>query len=165
MGISPEVWGACAWVFLHTAGREYDRRKRQGEAADTQAYQRLLILMARILPCAACSTNFAAYTEKHPWTPASSLGQWMFDAHAAKRVEQQKTTFKTFEEFQGVFEEKMCGNNRDSPYYGDPPTSPPSPSCHVSPTLLINAHGGWMISLLYIFVLTVFFTLVRRFVI
>jgi hypothetical protein len=117
MGINPIIWGPCAWVFLHTVGREFD----SSTTRDPQHAIALLEVLGDILPCPVCARNFKAYTKKTPWNPTTtSLAAWFFDAHKSKRIEQNKTSFASFVDFESSFDDKRCGRtDQRSPYYGD----------------------------------------------
>ena len=123
MGIYPPYWGPCAWVFLHTVGHEYARKKNANTLTDSdkEVYRKFVnVTLPKMLPCSKCRKNFASYVDTQPWTSATELDVWLYNAHKHKREEQNKPSFTTISDFRQAFEDKRCARtDQGSAHYGD----------------------------------------------
>jgi len=94
--LSPEVWGPCGWIFLHSISYSYpedpsDSHKKQ--------YSDFLYSLKNVLPCESCSKHYSDYISKYPplLNSRDDFTKWMIDLHNNVNMDNKKKVL-TYEE-------------------------------------------------------------------
>ena len=79
----PEIWGKCAWKFLHMVTMDYPENPTN---EDKQNYYEFLNSLQNVLPCGKCRNNMKQHLKKNPLTldalsNRQKLIQWGIDLH------------------------------------------------------------------------------------
>jgi hypothetical protein len=82
-GIDPDVWGPCAWNFIHNIARGYPQRP---SIATMREYKTFFDALPLVLPCRKCRWNAKAHLQACPPDTALAKGQdalfaWTVDWH------------------------------------------------------------------------------------
>jgi hypothetical protein len=79
----PELWGPCAWKFLHYVTLDYPINPTP---EDKEHYYQFFESLKYVLPCGSCRKNLQEHLRNYPLTDAvlssrESLVRWMINLH------------------------------------------------------------------------------------
>ena len=84
--LSIDVWGPCAWNFLHAVSFSYPHSPKSSERQ--QMYE-FVMSIGKVLPCKLCCTHFSEMMTKYlvkqadsaPFDSRENLARFLVDAH------------------------------------------------------------------------------------
>ena len=81
--MSPEIWGECAWDFIHYVTMTYPEHPTD---IDKNNYYYYFQMLQYVLPCKKCSRNMTQHLKKYPITDEvlssrSNMVKWGIDLH------------------------------------------------------------------------------------
>lgn len=87
--LSPEVWGPCAWIFLHSISYSYPEDPSD---IDKKQYSDFLHSLKNVIPCQSCSKHYSDYINQYPPTLNSrdDFTKWMIDLHNNVNMDNKK---------------------------------------------------------------------------
>lgn len=112
-GLTTDVWGPPAWVFLHSVTFGYPQ---DPDAYDTQngdpvgttkkRYSLFFENLMYTLPCKYCRQSYSQYFKENPIQLDSrdSLTKWLYDIHNLVNQKLKKTYHYSFSEIQNRYE-------------------------------------------------------------
>ena len=110
--MNPELWGECAWKFLHYVTFAYpDNPSEQ----DRTNYKNFFMQLVYVLPCKVCQLNYRKHIERLPLTNRElsskiSLVKWLFNIHNEVNHSMGKPILG-FEKFLALYQNKSkCKN-------------------------------------------------------
>ena len=61
--MKPEIWGPCAWIFLHSITLNYPNIP---DIKEKNNMKNFIYSLAEILPCIKCKNNFKSHLQRYP---------------------------------------------------------------------------------------------------
>lgn len=91
-GLPPNVWGQCAWTFIHHVALGYPTHPTERDIHDYSAFFESL---SNVLPCKMCRTNLRAHLAQVPPEEALRTGkralfEWTVSLHNAVNASKLK---------------------------------------------------------------------------
>ena len=72
--ISPSLWGANGWVFMHNVSLSYPLSPTE---KDKMSFYSFFVSIGNVLPCEACRVHYKEFVEKNSLTDALvSKAEW-----------------------------------------------------------------------------------------
>ena len=101
--MEPNIWGPCAWTFLHSITMNYpDNPTIQQKKYHLDFFN----ILGEILPCSICRSNYKIHLNEIPikfnLNSKKDLVKWLFNVHNATNKNLGKKEI-TYEEFINIY--------------------------------------------------------------
>ena len=117
--MDPKIWGASAWLFLHTITFNYPNNP---SIEDKKNFHQFFDSLKYTIPCPLCKEHYKENLKKNPikLNSKEELIEWLFDIHNTVN-ESKGTKIYSHEDlydiYYDIFKDKQS-NNKDYLKYG-----------------------------------------------
>jgi len=104
--MKPDIWGPCAWIFLHFTTMNYPNNPTSEDRAN---YKRFFYALTKVLPCEKCQKHLEEHINHFPIDPyldsPNKLAEWLVIVHnrVNKSLGKKEITIQEFEEIYSRF--------------------------------------------------------------
>lgn len=87
--LSPNVWGPCAWIFLHSISYSYPENPTENHKKE---YLDFLNSLTHVIPCENCRQHFSEYIIENPpkLNSRDEFSEWLIDLHNNVNMDNKK---------------------------------------------------------------------------
>jgi hypothetical protein len=105
-GLNTNVWGPCAWLFLHTISFNYPVNPTN---EDKTNYRNFILGLRKILPCGSCRKNLSKNFKKLPLTcddmkNRETFSRYVYELHEVVNKMLNKKSGLTYNDVRDRFE-------------------------------------------------------------